>query len=631
MFLMRASNEQTSKNILLVYPEFPPTYWGFKRALRFMGKRAAMPPLGLVTVAAMLPEHYSSRLIDMNIERLTDEHFEWADAVFTSTMVAQEHSLEGVIRRAQKHAVPVVAGGPHPTTFYDMPELAGVSHFVLGEMEESDTLAHFLADFDKGHAKRAYATTVRESDFAALRAHFGQDSHVTLQKNLPEIRGSPVPRYDLLNFRAYQSMAIQTSRGCPIGCEFCDIWRRFGRRPRLKGAEKTLAELDELYHLGWRGAIMAVDDNFIGKREATKDLLDHVIMWQEKHRYPFTFYTEATVNLADDRELLRLMRDAGFNMVFVGIETPVKESLEETHKYLNTKRDLHERVRAIQAEGIEVSSGFIVGFDHDPPDIAERQIEFIQASSIPMAMVGLLTAIRDTDLYERLQREGRLLSESTGVHTHHFEPNFVPKMPLEDLRVAYRKILGTIYGDRLRGYFERCTALLRNLGKNPHYNRRLSLADIRAGVTSFFTQPFQSYGWEYLKFLGRTIRERPEYFPEAVRLAVMGHHFHALTEEALAVDSFRHYFSDKLASFRERAAAFGERVSGRVEDLQHAFRELEHEKLEALQDARQRLTRLSRQYRAAVHGHYARFVGGLDELSSSARARVYTQREATPL
>lgn len=581
-----------------------------------------MPPLGLITVASLLPENYNCRVVDMNIEPLADRHLEWADAVLTSTMVAQENSLEDVVRRAQARDVPVVAGGPHPTTFYD--NIKGVSHFVLGEMEDTATLNHFLNDFEKGEAKRVYATVNRQGELDALRSHFGDDGVVMFSPNRPEINGSPVPRFDLLDMKKYQSMAVQTSRGCPVGCEFCDIWRRFGKRPRLKGPEKTLAELTELHNLGWRGSVFVVDDNFIGKRDRTKELLRHVADWQQKHKYPFNMYTEATVNLADDSELLGLMRDAGFNMVFVGIETPVAESLHETRKFLNTKKDLYDRVRTIQKAGIEVSSGFIVGFDSDPEDIARRQIDFIQGSGIPMAMVGMLTAIRDTDLYDRLKSEGRIITESKGDNTHLFEPNFETKMPRGKLVQAYKDILAAVYGSDLKNYFERCTTLLRNLGENTHFNRKIRFSGIRAGFLSFIRQPFQSYGKEYASFLARTLKERPKYFPEAVRLAVMGHHFYKITDRALAVDNVRGYLEERLDNFKGRISDMKGRMTDRIEELQHSFRDLEQEKREAIRDAGRRIRKLSRDYRDSARVHYDQFVHGLDDTISSVAASVNT-------
>ncbi len=613
--IRNAQSVSQSKNILLVYPQFPLTYWGFQYAMPFVGFKAVMPPLGLITVAALLPEHYKLQLVDMNVEKLTDAHLDWADAVFTSTMVAQEPALEKVIQRAHEHGIPVVAGGPHPTTFFDTIE--GVSHFVLGEMESTGTLEYFLRDFEQGQARRVYAATVKQSEVDALRSHFGDEGVILLQQDRPNISGSPVPRFDLLKKGAYQSMAIQTSRGCPVGCEFCDIWRRFGTRPRLKGAEKTLEELDELHRLGWRGSVFVVDDNFIGKKERTKNLLEHIVTWQQAHDHPFNLYTEATVNLADDPELLALMRDAGFNSVFVGIETPVAESLKEAHKLVNTKRDLHERIRTIQKAGIEVSAGFILGFDHDPEDIAQRQIDFIQGSSIPMAMVGLLTALRDTDLYERLEREGRILAASTGNNTHSFELNFVTRMPRERIVGSYKEVLHALYGPDLKNYFDRCTSLLRNLGDNPHYNRRIKVADVKGGLRSLLTQPFHRYGWEYLAFLGRTLRERPRYFPEAIRLAVMGHHFYKITEGALAVDHVQGYLAERLDHFRERMTAIRSRLSDRIEDFQHAVHDLEQERIATMRDAARKVRRISRDYQDAARVHYQHFVQMLDGLLSS--------------
>lgn len=515
------------KNILLVYPEFPSTtYWSFTYALDFLGKKAAMPPLGLITIAPMFPEGYNIRFIDMNVQELSDDDIRWADGVFTSTMIIQQKSLNEVILRSNALNKPVIAGGPYPTTSSD--KIKGVSHFILGEAE--NTLGQFIRDFERGIAKPVY---------------FNPDK--------PELWSTPIPRFDLLDMEKYGSMAIQSSRGCPFQCEFCDIWGMYGNKPRLKGPEKFIAELDRLLELGWKGSLFVVDDNFIGNKSAVKTLLlPEIIKWQKKHKYPFGLYTEASVNLADDEELMALMQDAGFDMVFVGIETPAEESLQESNKRQNVKKNLLESVRRIQSYGMEVTAGFIVGFDNDPIDIFQRQIDFIQEAGIPLAMVGMLSALRGTNLYDRLQKEGRLTADSGGNNTHSFEPNFVPRMDRKTLREGYKHILNTIYDPILRNYFQRCITSIDNIKGKARFSRRIGIKEIIALLRFIVIQFFEEYSKEYLKFLAKVLVKYPAKFPEAIRLAIMGHHLRTITQEALKVDRLHSYISEKESFFSEQ-------------------------------------------------------------------------------
>ncbi|HMB29875.1 MAG TPA: radical SAM protein, partial [Blastocatellia bacterium] len=402
---------------LLVYPEFPDTYWSFRHALSFEGKRSAYPPLGLLTVSAMLPDAWERRLVDMNIQPLKPSDIKWADVVFASAMIVQKDSLRRVVELCKAEGKRVVIGGPYATS--GAKHLSQADHIFLGEAET--TLPEFIRDLERGVPKRVYQAAER-----------------------PALSTTPIPDFHLADIKRYSAMPVQYSRGCPFQCEFCDIIEIYGRVPRTKSNEQTLAELDALLRLGWRGTVFIVDDNFIGNKRNVKRLLPVLADWSERHGRPFTFITEASVNLAEDDELLDAMRRAHFRRVFLGIETPVEASLKEAQKGQNMRRDLLDSVRKIQSYGMEVMAGFIVGFDNDPDDIFERQIEFIRESAIPLAMVGLLTALPDTQLWRRLDREGRLLLESTGNNTD-CSLNFIPKMDATRLIEGYKSIMRAIY------------------------------------------------------------------------------------------------------------------------------------------------------------------------------------------
>ncbi len=404
-------------NILLIYPEFPDTFWSFKYALKFVRKKASLPPLGLLTVAAMLPAAWPKRMVDVNVTRLTQEELDWADYAFISGMTVQRRSAHQIIARCKAANVKVVAGGPLFAS--ESEQFETVDHFVLNEAEL--TLPPFLADLAQGCARRIYTTP----DFA-------------------DIRETPVPMWELLEQNRYASMSVQFSRGCPFNCDFCNVTALFGHRPRTKSAPQIMAELDSLYQQGWRGHIFFVDDNLIGNKRSLKtELLPALIAWR-KDKAGMPFNTEASINLADDAPLMQMMIDAGFDAVFIGIETPDEESLVECGKLQNKNRDLVEHVKRIQRTGLQVQGGFIVGFDNDTPSIFQRQVDFIQQSGIVTAMVGLLQAPPGTRLHERLQQEGRLLNHMSGDNADG-TTNIIPKMDLDQLREGYKSILQNIY------------------------------------------------------------------------------------------------------------------------------------------------------------------------------------------
>jgi radical SAM superfamily enzyme YgiQ (UPF0313 family) len=499
------------KNILLVYPEIPKnTYWSFEYTLSFIGKKCAMPPLSLITVAALFPDYCRLKLMDLNIEPLNEEDIMWADAVFVSAMIVQKKSLNQVIKTCNRLKKPIIAGGPYPTTSHK--DIAGVDHCLLGEVEE--TFLNFFDDLQYGIAKRIYPPP-----------------------SPPSISNAAIPRFDLLKLDGYASMAIQYSRGCPFNCEFCDIWIIYGNRSRVKCAENVIQEIDTLYRLGWRRPIFIVDDNFIGnKRRVKKELLPALRKWQRDHNFVYRFFTEASINLADDNELLDLMRDTGFNEVFIGIETPSKKALQETGKVQNLKTNMFQAVRKIQKKGLEVMGGFVVGFDSDKEDIFDRQIAFIQQAGIPKAMIGILTALPATRLYHRLEKQGRILFGSDGNNTHNMETNFITRMDREKLITGYRKVLETLYDNDLKNYFTRCSTCLDHLGENKLYNRKLYPGDTRILFKSFWKQTATPYRYHYWKFLIRNMLKHPKKFSEVMRMALQGHHFWMITRELLKIE-----------------------------------------------------------------------------------------------
>lgn len=488
--------------ILLVNPEYPDTYWSFRHALPFEGKRSAFPPLGLLTVAALLPPSWEKRVVDLNVRSLKKSDIQWADMVFATAMIVQRESLESVVKRSKALGKTVVIGGPYVTTSAE--NLPDADHIFLGEAET--TLPQFVEDLKRGEAKRMYQAAER-----------------------PPLSLTPLPDFKLADLKRYSAMSIQYSRGCPFNCEFCDIIEIYGRVPRTKSNEQVIAELDALRGVGWRGTVFIVDDNFIGNKKNVRKLLPELAAWQERNGNPFEFLTEASVNLADDEALLDDMRRANFRRVFLGIETPVEESLKEAQKSQNTRGDLLESVKKIQSYGMEVMAGFIVGFDNDPEDIFERQIKFIRESAIPLAMVGLLTALPDTQLWRRLKKEGRLIAESSGENTN-CELNFVPKMDPTRLIEGYQAIMQTIY--RPSEYYQRALECLRRIsGDGPapnHYNLFNGIASmtriaVKLGVLDRERK-------EFWRFFRRVSSEHREKFAESMRLAAMGYHFRKLAE-----------------------------------------------------------------------------------------------------
>ena len=498
--------------ILLVYPRYPDTFWSFRHALKFINKRASFPPLGLLTIAAMLPQEWQMRLADLNVVGLKEKDLAWADAIYISAMAIQQRSAAEVIERAKALGKTVVAGGPYFTTEYD--RIQGVDHFVLDEAEM--TLPRFIEDWEAGRPQPVYRSEEK-----------------------PDIIMTPLPLWRLIDKKAYSSMSLQYSRGCPFNCEFCDIIVLFGRKPRVKTADQVVRELQSLYDAGWRSGVFFVDDNLIGnKRHFKAEVLPAIMRWQEARNFPFSLSTEVSINLADDDELMKAMATAGFFQVFVGIETPNPESLAECDKTQNENRDLVAAVKKIQAAGLQVQGGFIIGFDSDPLSIFKAQINFIQKSGIVTAMVGLLNAPRGTRLFQRLKKENRVLDDFGGDNTD-CSLNFEPKMHRQTLIDGYKKVLETIYSPK--HYYERSKLFLRDY--NPRIRGRLPRFEFHH-IAAFFRSVWilgivekgRTYYWKLLAF---SLFRRPKVFPLAVTLSITGYHLRKVTEKYIKMPMSR--------------------------------------------------------------------------------------------
>jgi len=481
--------------ILLVSPETPVTFWSLHYALEFISRKAILPPLGLLTVAAMLPRAWEKRLVDLATTVLRDEDIRWADYVFVSGMCVQRTSARRVIDRCKRLGARIVAGGP---LFTSLPEeFDDVDHLVLGEAE--GTLPQFLKDLEAGRAEHLY----RADTWA-------------------DLRGTPAPLWDLVDVRHYGVLPLQYSRGCPFNCDFCDVTFLFGRRIRTKTAQQLRTELDWIYALGWKREVFFVDDNFIADRPTLKrQVLPALIEWMEEHRYPFPFYTQASINLADDDELMELMGRAGFESVFVGLETVADSSLAECNKVQNRGRDLVACVRKIQRFGMEVQGGFILGFDSDPPTIFDDLIQFIQDSGIATAMVGLLQAHRGTQLRERLQRENRVLGEV--IENTNGAMNLIPKMEIGQLDRGYRRVVETLYAPDW--HYARVWRFLEAWRPVHKVRHRLGWEDLRALFLLMsrlgIREPGRRHFWRLFAWALRHPRDRRM----VLTLAAFGYHF----------------------------------------------------------------------------------------------------------
>ena len=496
-------------NALLIYPEFPDTYWSFKHALKFLGKRAAQPPLGLMTVAALLPGDWKKRLVDTNVERLRDRDLDWADVALVSGMHIQRASLMAIMERCRNHGLRTVVGGPIASSL--SAEELHADYVVIGEAES--LIADLAQDLEQGTAKPIYQA-----------------------REKPAMETSPLPDLSLIKMHRYSTMAVQYSRGCPFNCEFCDIIEIYGWRPRTKAVAQVIAEMEQLRASGWREAVFIVDDNFIGNKARAKALCTALAEWRKQFRTSFDLTTEASLNLADDPELMQLIKDAGFKSVFLGIETPDESGLVACNKLQNTRRSLLDSIATIQSYGMQVMGGFILGFDTDRPDVFDRMVEFIQKSGIPIAMVGLLQAMPGTQLFRRLRREGRIPDAGHGDNTSD-KLNFVPKMDAAQLLEGYRSVVKRIYSceayyERVKLYLSRTRASHnehRHAEREPR-QRWLTRGNARAFVTSIIRQGvFGQQRSSYWGFLLTVLTRYRHCIGVAMTLAVMGYHFEVMT------------------------------------------------------------------------------------------------------
>jgi len=492
----------SNPNILMVWPRFPPSFWGFEGMLEMIPQRAVMPPLGLITVAALCPATWKIRLIDRAFEELRDEDLRWADLVMVSAMHVQQADARVVLGRARSLGRRTFIGGPWASSEPEL-LLSAADHVLVGEVEE--VFADIAAALEQGTARRLYRVIDK-----------------------PDMTRSPVPRFDLLRLDKYGTMPVQFSRGCPFQCDFCDIITIYGRRPRVKTSAQLLEELDTLRRLGWRNDVFIVDDNFIGNHRQALALARELAAWQERQGRPFSFYTEASIDLADRPELLAAMVEANFMWVFIGIETPSAEGLKEARKYQNLRGDNAQQIRVIQESGLWVMGGFIVGFDSDDERIFERQLEFIDRTGIAWAMTGMLQALPTTPLFARLRQEGRL-NEAKPVNLNLTPPNFRTRMPLPTLLRGFHNLLQGLYEPQ--AFFKRAFRSLqvwhpRGTQRPPSlplsYNLRLLLASMwRQGVRSSYRRAY----WRFLVRLAWHWARQPAKLWTGFYVLLSAHHF----------------------------------------------------------------------------------------------------------
>jgi radical SAM superfamily enzyme YgiQ (UPF0313 family) len=488
---------------LLVNPQFPDSYWSGRHALRFTGRKTLLPPLGLITAAALFPRSWEMRLVDLEVEPLTDADLDWAEVVLLTGMLVQKQSLLEILERCRTKGVRTVVGGPYVTSTPE--EVTIANHLVVGEAEQ--IIPQLAADLEAGTAQPLYE-----------------------EKDKPDVQQTPVPRYELLKPGAYHQMSLQFSRGCPFTCEFCDIIVMYGRRPRTKTSSQVIAELDAIRATGFTGDVFFVDDNFIGNKKAVREVLPAVGAWRRSVGRAFEFYTEASMNLADDLDLVDQMTAAGFTSVFIGIETPSDEGLKETRKVQNLRRDMASQVHDLLDHGLDVWAGFILGFDSDGPDIFDRMIAFIERAAIPYAMVGILGALPRTPLFARLQKEGRLREDFRGDQFG--VTNVITHLPVTEMISGYRRVLESLYSPE--EFFQRCRSNIARWTPVPGSMRRLRPRDLLAAARALVGQGITgSYRSSYWRFLGWVLQHHPGKLTRALAQAGAGHHYIVYTQKVV--------------------------------------------------------------------------------------------------
>ena len=499
---------ETLMNVLFINPRFPETFWSFDRVLEFLPAKVHMPPLGLLTVAAMLPRTWGIRLADMNLSPLNDEDLNWADLAFIGGMAIQAKTMGEAIRRCREAKIRICGGGIVYATHRD--DLGSVDHLFLGEVEE--TLPEFLDDLAAGHPKAVYRA-----------------------ERFPELSLTPVPRWDLIDMSNYLTMPLQVTRGCPHDCDFCHVTILNGRKPRSKSVAQVLAELDRLYQANWRGLVMFADDNFVGRKKLAGQVLAAIVQWQVRHAYPFIFSGQASVDVAADPELLRLLQQAGFVQLFLGIETTAAASLSECNKRQNIGCDPLEVVRALQEHSIEALGGFIVGFDADPPSVFDDLSAFIEQAALPTAMVGVLGALPGTALYRRMAAENRILGQTDGDSIANLSGmNVVPAMGWDRLLTGYTKLLARLYEPA--PYYRRVMRYLGRYKVNPWLPKRLPTgAEVRIFLRIVWALGIKdSERRSFWLFLTRLLLQTPKLLPVGMAVIVPGHHFRVLSRRFMA-------------------------------------------------------------------------------------------------
>ncbi|MFM7384617.1 MAG: B12-binding domain-containing radical SAM protein [Microcystaceae cyanobacterium] len=486
---------------LLIYPLFPPTFWSYEKILELVNRKVLLPPLGLITVAAILPQSWEFKLVDHNIRPVTEAEWDWAEIVIFSGMIVQRDDLLERIREAKRRGKSVAVGGPYATSVPDEVQKAGADFLILDEGEL--TLPMFVEALERGETQGIFRATEK-----------------------PDVTTTPIPRYDLLELNAYDSMSVQFSRGCPFQCEFCDIIVLYGRKPRTKAPAQLLKELDCLYELGWRRSVFMVDDNFIGNKRNVKLLLKELKVWQAEHQYPFRFNTEASVDLADDPELMELMLECNFDAVFLGIETPDEESLEFTKKFQNTRSSLTESVDRILTAGLRPMAGFIIGFDGEKKGAGDRIVKFVESAAIPTTTFGMLQALPHTALWHRLEKEGRLLDGGNQDINQTSLMNFVPTRPLEDIAREYVSAFWEIYDPKR--YLDRVYRCFLKLGQPKcHPPAKLpTWEDIRALAIVVWRQGFKrETRFQFWHHLFGILRHNPAVWEHYLIMCAHNEHF----------------------------------------------------------------------------------------------------------